>query len=138
MYACLDKLHFWQNDRDILRVTAVTRWWTRDRKVARSNPAGAAEECSSPELTLCADCYSVSVPTPVLSQWHVEDPCSEKSASGRLHPNTLIQRSRSGLTILLSRHSVGTYSETSSPATCRETFCHSRLIPLSHCGLVRA
>ena len=38
-------------------------------------PAGAAEEFSSPELTLCADSYSVSVrTTPVLPQWYVKDP----------------------------------------------------------------
>ena len=27
-------------------------------------PAGTAGDCSSPELTLCVDCYSVSVPPP--------------------------------------------------------------------------
>ena len=40
--------------------------------------------------------------------------------------------------MLLSRHSVGTYPETSSHATCVETFGHSRLSPLSHCGLLLA
>ena len=47
---------------------------------------------------------------------------SAKSAGGRLHLNThtpLTQRSRSGLTMPLSRHSVGTYPETSSHATCQ-------------------
>ena len=51
--------------------------------------------------------------TSVLPQWHVKDPGhSAESAGGRLHLNThtpLIQRSRSGLTMPLSRHSVGTY-----------------------------
>ena len=51
----------------------------------------------------------------VLPQWHVKDPChSAKSAGGRLHLNMhtpLTQRSWSGLTMLLSRHSVGTYPE---------------------------
>ena len=37
-------------------------------------PAGAAEEFSSPELTLRADSRSLSVPPPVLPQWHVKDP----------------------------------------------------------------
>ena len=46
--------------------------------------------------------------------------------------------SRSGLTIPLSRHSVGTYSETSSHATCQGTFGHSRLSSLSHYGLILA
>ena len=77
-------------------------------------PAGVAGEFSSPESTLCADSYSVSVPPPVLPQWHIKDPGhSAKSASGRLHLNThtpLTQRSRSGLTMPLSRHSVGNLS----------------------------
>ena len=37
---------------------------TRDQKVASFNPAKSSGECSSPELTLCADSYSVSVPPP--------------------------------------------------------------------------
>ena len=40
---------------------------------------------------------------------------------------SLTQRSRSGLTMPLSRYSVGTYPETSSNKTCQETFGHSRL-----------
>ena len=48
-------------------------------------PAGAAGEFSSPDLALCADSYSESVPS-LLPQWHVEDPGhSAKSAVGRLH-----------------------------------------------------
>ena len=34
VYACLAvacHLHFWQNDRDLLRATAVTRWWNEYR-----------------------------------------------------------------------------------------------------------
>ena len=80
--------------------------------------------------------------TPVLPQWHVKDPGhSAKSAGGRSHVNThtfLTQRSRSGLTMKLSRHSVGTYQETSSHATCQGTLSHSRLNSLSHCGLILA
>ena len=101
-------------------------------------PAGAEGEISSPVLTLCADSYSVSVPPPVSPQWHVKDPGhSAKSAGGRLHLNThvpLIQQSRSGLTMPLSGHSLGTYPETSSHATCLGAFGHSRLSSLSHCG----
>ena len=78
-------------------------------------PAGAAGEFSSPESTLCADSYSASVPTLVLPQWHVKDPGhSVKSAGGRLHLNTytlLTRRSRSGLTMPLSRQSVGISQE---------------------------
>ena len=36
--------------------------------------------------------------------------------------------------MLLSRHNVGTYPETSSHATCPRTFSHSHLSLLSHCG----
>ena len=63
--------------------------------------------------------------TPVLPHWHVKDPGhSAKSARGRLHLNThtpWAQRSRSGLTRLLSTPSVGTYPETSSHAICQRT-----------------
>ena len=80
-------------------------------------PAGAAGEFSSPEFTLCADSYSLSVPPFMLPQGHVKGPGhSAKRAGGRLHLNTptpLTQRSGSGLTLPLSRHSVGTYPETS-------------------------
>ena len=38
----------------------------------------------------------------------------------------------------LSWHSVGTYPETSSHATCQGTIGHSRLSSLSHCGLILA
>ena len=49
-------------------------------------PAGAAEEFSSPELTLCADSYSAFIAPP---QWHVKDPGhSAKSAGGWFHQNT--------------------------------------------------
>ena len=71
-------------------------------------PAEAAGELSSPEPTLWADSYSVSVLPPVLPHRHGKDPGhSAKSAGGRLHLNmhtSLTQRSRSGLTMALSRH----------------------------------
>ena len=38
----------------------------------------------------------------------------------------------------LSRHSVGTYPETSLQATRQGTLGHSRLSFLSHCGLILA
>ena len=80
--------------------------------------------------------------TPMLLQWHVKDPGnSARSAGGRLHTNThtpLTQRSRSGLTMPLSRNSMGTYQETSAHATRQGTLGHSRLSWLSHCGLILA
>ena len=75
----------------------------------------------------------------MLLQWHVKDPGhSAKSAGGRLHLNKhtpLTHRSLSGLTMPLSRHSVGTYRETSLYATRQGTLGHSRLRSLTHCGL---
>ena len=103
-------------------------------------PAGAAGKFYSPELALRADFYSMSVSTPLTLQWHVNDPGhSAIGADGRLHLNThtpLTQRGRSGLTMPLFRHSVGTYQETNSHATHQGTLGHSRLSLLSHCGLI--
>ena len=71
---------------------------------------------------------------------HVRGPGhSAKSAGGRLHLNTytpFTHRSRSGLTMPLSRQSVGIYQETSSHATRQGTLGYSRLSSLSHCGLI--
>ena len=78
----------------------------------------------------------------MLPQWHVKDPDhSAKSAGGNLHLNMhtpLIHCSQSGLTMLLSRQSVGIHQETSSHATHQVTLVHSRLSSLSHCGLILA
>ena len=41
-------------------------------------------------------------------------------------------------TMLLSRHSVGTYLDMSPHATCQETFGHGRLSLRSQCGLILA
>ena len=91
---------------------------------------------------LCATAMFGVRSTPLLPQWHVKDPGHfAESADGRLHLNThtpLTKRSRSGLTTPLSRHSVRTYPETSSHATCQGTSGHSRLSSLSHCGLILA
>ena len=91
---------------------------------------------SGVNFELCADSYSV------LPQWHVKGPGhSAKSAGGRLHLNThtpLSQRSWSGLTMPLARHSLGTYPETSSYATRQGTLGHSRLSSMSHSGLILA
>ena len=99
-------------------------------------PAGAAEDFSSPELTSCAECYSVSVPPPALPQWHIKDPGhSAKSADGRLKVNThthFDHRSRSGLT-MLSRHSVGTNR---GNELTRNSSRNNKPAELNHCGLI--
>ena len=78
--------------------------------------------------------------TPVLPQWHVKDPGhSAKSAGGRINLNMhtpLTQQSRSGLTMPLSRHSVGTYQEMRSHAIHQGTLGLSGLSLLSHCWLI--
>ena len=74
--------------------------------------------------TLCADSLSVRF-TPMLPQWHVKDPGhSAKSAGDRLLLNTLTpltHQSRSGLTVPLSRQSMGIYQEMSSHAARQGT-----------------
>ena len=76
----------------------------------------------------------------MLLQWHVKDPGhSANSAGGRLHLNMhkpFTQRSRSGLTLSLSMHSVETYQEKGSHATRQGTLSHIRLRSLSQCGLI--
>ena len=113
-----------------------------DQKVASSNPSTSSWRIFfSRVIFLCWLLFSVCS-NPMLLQWYVKDPGhSAKSAGGRLHLNMhtpLTQQSWSGLTMPLSRHSVGTYLETCWHTTCHGTFSHSCLGSLSHCGLVLA
>ena len=76
-------------------------------------PAGAAGGFSPLELTLCAFIRCPFHPH-VSAVAHKRPRHSAKSAGGRLHLIThtpLTQRCRSGLTMPLSRPSVGTYQE---------------------------
>ena len=123
----------------------IPRWLSARLAIERLRVrilAGVAGEFSSLQSTSCASSLFRVRSTPVLPQWHVKDPGhSANSAGGRLHLNThtpLTQQSRSGLTMALSRHSVGTYQETSSHATRQGTLGHSSLSSLSHCGLILA
>ena len=116
--------------------------WTCDRKVASSNRGRRGGRIFLSRVNfVCRLLFSVSS-TPVLLQWHIKDPShSAKGAGGRLHLNMLTpltQQSRSGLTMPLSRHSVGTYQETSLYTTHWGTLSHSCLSSLSHCGLILA
>ena len=77
-------------------------------------PAGATGEFFSPELIFCANSYSVSVPPCVMAVARKRprsfcQKCRWQMTSNMHTP--LTQRSWSGLTMLLSRHSVGTYRE---------------------------
>ena len=114
---------------------------TRDRQVVSLNPGRSGGRIFfSRGSFVCRLLFSVRS-TPLLPQWHVEGHGHfVKSAGARLHLNDtpLNQRSQNGVTMLLSRHSVGTYLETSSHATCQGAFGHSCLSLLSHCGLILA
>ena len=111
---------------------------THGRKVASSNPDWSSGSIFFSRVGFV--CWLLFDVRSVLPRWHVTDPShSAKGADGRLHLNThttLTERSRSWLTMPLSGHSVGTYLETSSHATCLGTFSHSRLSSPSHCGLI--
>ena len=88
---------------------------TRDRKVASSNPGrgGGRIFCSRVNFVCCL-IFGVHS-CPMLPQWQIKDPGhSAKSGGGTLHLNThtpFTQQSLSGLTMPLSRHSVGIYQE---------------------------
>ena len=76
-----------------------------------------------------------------LQFWQNGQGLSSKRADGRLNLNShtpLTQRSRSGPTMPLCRHGVGTYQEKSSHATRQGTPSHSRFSSLNHCGLILA
>ena len=116
--------------------------WSHDQKVVSSNPSRSGRRFFFSRVNfVCWLSFGVSS-TPLLLQWHVKDPShSAKSAGGRLHLNMhtpLTQRSWSGLTMLLSRHSAGIYQEMSSHATHQGTLSHNHLSSLSHCGLILA
>ena len=113
---------------------------THYQKVASSNPSRRGGRIFFPRVKIVCWLFLVSVPPPVLPQWHLKDPGhSVISAGGRLHLNThtpLTQWSQSGFSMPLCRHSVDTYQEMSSYATRQETLGHSHLSSLSHCWLI--
>ena len=85
-------------------------------------PARAADKFSSPESTLCADSYSVSVPPPCHRSGTLKNPVILPKVQVAGNTNTpLTQQSRSGLTMPLSRQSVEIYLETSPHATHQGT-----------------
>ena len=132
----------WGGHSSVSWDSLLAKHWTHYRKVASSNPGRSGGRIFFSQVNfVCWLLFGVRS-TPLLPQWHIKDPChSAKSAGDRLHINThtpLAQWSQSGLTMLLSRHSVGTYPETSSHATCQGTFGHSHVSLLSHCGLILA
>ena len=117
LYILLSYLRLWYMLLSYLRLLGVrmahlVQHWTRDRKVTGSTPSRSGGRIFSSRVNFL--CWlSIGVrSTPVLPQWYLYDPGhSANSAGGWLHLNTLTpstQRSRSGLTMPLLRHSVGT------------------------------
>ena len=87
------------------------------------------------------NCYCSDLVSTICSLGLGDHLSSKTSDSETICVNHLIkswhyQQSRSRLTMLLSRHSVGTCLETSSHTTCQGTFGHSCLSSLSHCGFI--
>ena len=109
-------------------IPAGTAQWlerrTCDRKVVSSNPSRSSGRIFFFRVNFVCWLLFAVCSTLVLQQWHMKDPGhSAKSAGGRLHLNMhtpLTHWSGRGLTMLLSRQSVGTYQETSSHATHQE------------------
>ena len=68
MYACLAvtcHLRFWQNDRDLLRATAVTRGWNGYRKLESAQKVDPGEE-NSPAAPTGIRTRDLSVTSPTL------------------------------------------------------------------------
>ena len=119
----------------VLGLLARPTCQTHDRKVACANPSRSGKRIFFFRVNFVHQLLFNVHSTPVLLQWHTEDASqSTQSAGGRLHVNKhtpLTQQGQSELTMLLSRHSVGTYLETSSHATCQGKFVHNHLSSLS-------
>ena len=112
---------------------------THDQKIASWNPSRSSRRIFFSRVNFV--CWLIRCPfRPCVTAVAHKRPCSPaRSAGGRLHLNMqapLTQQSWSGLTMPPSRHSVGTYQETSSHATHQGTLSHSCLSSLSHCGLI--
>ena len=121
VYPCLGvtcHLHFWQNDWGN---TVVTRGWDGHRIRVSTESLVRRRKFSRRS---CRDSNS--------------QPFDHESGALTNKLSRLLNESRSGLTIPLSRHNVGTYPETRLHATRQRIFGHSRLSWLSHCGLIQA
>ena len=68
VYACLAvtcHLHFWQNDRDFLRATVVTRGWNGYRNKRSAQKVDPGEE-TSPAVPAGIRTRDLSITSPVL------------------------------------------------------------------------
>ena len=104
--------------------------WTRDRRVASSNPSRRGGRIFFSRANFVCWLLFCVRSTPVEDLGH-----SAKTASGRLHLNTytpFTQQSQGGLTMPLSRQSVGIYREMSSHATHQGTLSQSLQLAEPH------
>ena len=124
----------------------IVQWWGAGLAIGRLRfrfPTGALGELSSPELTFCADSYSVSVPPPVIRQWHVKDPGHSAKmyrwqVTGKHAYALEPMKSRPGL-ILLSRHSTGIcQGKRAHTQLVRKRSSTVRVSLLNHGGLIPA
>ena len=108
---------------------------TRDRKVTSSNPGRSGWRFSSPESTLCADSYSVSVPSPRVTEVARKRPLSFCQKCGwqvtPKHAYTLDPSTSEWADYA----AVGVHQETISHTTSKGTLGYSRLSSMSHRGL---
>ena len=104
-------------------------------------PAGAAGEFSSPELSLCANSYSVSVPPRITAEARKRSRSVCKKCKWQVTPKhaSTIDPTKSELAENAVQESVWELiRETSSHATRQGTLGHGQLSSLSHCGLILA
>ena len=130
---------------DIYLVGARVACWlehrTRDWKVASSNPSRSSKKIFFSRVNFM--CWLIRSPfhprVTVVACTRPRSFCQKcRWQVTPKHAYTLTQQSQSGLTMLLSRHSVGTYQEMSSHVTCQGILSHSHLGSLSHCRLILA
>ena len=139
------KFYRWFINIKHINVDGIACWLerrTRDRKVASSNPGRSGERIFFSRVNFVCWLLFGVCSSPLLLLWHIKYPgYSAKSAGGRLHLNMhtpLTKRSWRGLTMPVSKHSVGTYQEKSSHAIRQGTLGYNHLSLLSHCGLIMA
>ena len=112
------------------RIACWLEHWTCDRKVANSNPGRSGRRIFFLFSQLCVLTFTWCPFHPRVNTVASKRPrsfCQKRRWQVTpKHACALTQWSRSGLTMLLPRHSVETYQETSSHATRQGTLSHSK------------
>ena len=124
----------------IARIACWLERQTGDWKVVSSNPGRSGGWIFFSKVNFVCS-YSVFIPPRTTTLVHKRPRSFRQKYRWQdtpKHAYTFDKRSWSGLTMPLSRQSVGTDHETSSHATCRGTLGYSHLSSLSRCGLILA